>query len=135
MEIFYVLTKYVQSRLLHNCRMRERVKRWKVITRNCHLFKLGMATNTKINIQIFDHKVFEYSIYMCMFCQQRVYKFVICCKVILLLSYFVPLSVLAFTFLFNRWIGMKRIFVKNTSVKCSDYNLFITCLMFFLRNI
>ena len=27
MEIFYVLTKYVQSRLLQNCRMRERVKR------------------------------------------------------------------------------------------------------------
>ena len=26
MEIFYVLTKYVQSRLLQNCRMRERVK-------------------------------------------------------------------------------------------------------------
>ena len=25
MEIFYVLTKYVQSRLLQNCRMRERV--------------------------------------------------------------------------------------------------------------
>ena len=27
MEIFYVLTKYVQSRLLQNCRMRERVKK------------------------------------------------------------------------------------------------------------
>ena len=26
MEIFYVLTKYVQSRLLQNCRMMERVK-------------------------------------------------------------------------------------------------------------
>ena len=26
MEISYVLTKYVQSRLLQNCRMRERVK-------------------------------------------------------------------------------------------------------------
>ena len=26
MKIFYVLTKYVQSRLLQNCRMRERVK-------------------------------------------------------------------------------------------------------------
>ena len=26
MEIFYVLTKYVQSRLLQNCRMKERVK-------------------------------------------------------------------------------------------------------------
>ena len=28
MEIFYILTKYVQSHLLQNCRMRERVK-WK----------------------------------------------------------------------------------------------------------
>ena len=29
MEIFYVLTKYVQSRLLQNCSMRERVKHGK----------------------------------------------------------------------------------------------------------
>ena len=28
MEIFYFLTKYVPSRLLQNCRMRERVKRF-----------------------------------------------------------------------------------------------------------
>ena len=32
MEIFYVLTKYIQSRLLQNCRMRERVNDWAIGT-------------------------------------------------------------------------------------------------------
>ena len=49
-----------------------------------HTFILGMATNTKISIRIFDHKVLEYSNIQSIWERfaNIVYKVVICCKVI-----------------------------------------------------
>ena len=54
MEICYLLTKYVQSRLLQNCRMRERVK--KLILGNfffCrHVFKKLSAEEASESVYI-----------------------------------------------------------------------------------
>ena len=48
MEIFYFLTKYIQSRLLQNCRMRERIKQ-KLISAFNLFFSITLVEEIDVN--------------------------------------------------------------------------------------
>ena len=58
MEIFYVLTKYVQSRLLQNCRMRERVKNGLSGVFTAEDIELSYQING-LNLAIFDSSIIK----------------------------------------------------------------------------